>query len=436
MRQALRGLTTRGRAFVAAGVTASLCALALGQKDLLRVGVMLIALPVVAALLVGRTRLRLQVRRGLTPDQVPVGTPATVRLDLSNQGRMPAGLLLLEDRIPYVLGHRPRFVVDRVSPNWRRTVTYQVKSDVRGLYQVGPLMLTIADPFGLVETTRTFAKNQQLLVTPRVQRLPTVRLGADRAGSGENRPRAIAAAGEEDATVRDYRDGDDLRRVHWRSTARRGSLMVRREEQPWQSRCALFLDARTTSHAGHGPSSSLEWAVSATASIGQDVINRGYITTMLGGPTTLTAITRRSSAAVHHPLSAHQLLTECACVEEHRYADIAPLLTVDRQSQDPSLAIAVIGPCSADDVAALNRWRSAQATGIALLVDGASWIGDEDSGRAARFTARVDACELELRRNGWRVARVRRGDQLPAVWAALGVRTGRAVGAVQVGGAL
>jgi len=339
---------------------------------------------------------------------------------------MPAGLLLLEDRIPYVLGHRPRFVVDRISPNWRRTVSYTVKSDVRGLYQVGPLMLTVADPFGLVETSRTFARSQHLLVTPRVYKLPAVRLGADRAGSGENRPRAIASAGEEDATVREYRDGDDLRRVHWRSTARRGSLMVRREEQPWQSRAALFIDARTTSHHGHGPSSSLEWAVTAIASIGEDVIRRGYITTLLGGPTTIAAITRRSSAAVHQPLTAHQLLTECATVEEHRYAELAPLLTVDRQAQDPSLVVAVLGICSHDDIAALNRWRTNQATGIALLLDATSWTGDLDSTeKAARLTVQTTATEQELRRNGWRVARIRRGDHLPTVWSTLGLRTGR-----------
>jgi uncharacterized protein (DUF58 family) len=428
VRQALQGLTTRGRAFVAAGATASLCALVLGQKDLLRVGVLLVALPVVAALVVGRTRLRLQVRRSLSPGQVPVGGTATVELALSNQGRMPAGLLLLEDRIPYVLGHRPRFVVDRVSPNWRRTVNYPVKSDVRGLYQVGPLMLTVADPFGLVETGRTFTQSQHLLVTPRVYALPQVRLGADRAGSGENRPRAIASAGEEDATVREYRDGDDLRRVHWRSTARRGELMVRREEQPWQSRCAIFLDARTSAHHGHGPSSSLEWSVSAAASIGQDVIRRGYVTTMLGGPTTLSAIARRTSTAVHQPLSAQQLLTECATVEEHKYADIAPLLTVDRQAADPSLAIAVIGACSTDDVAALNRWRTNQATGLVLLIDASTWTSDGDgTERAARLAARTDACERELRRNGWRVARVHRGDHLPTVWAVLGLRSGRII---------
>ncbi|WP_328995039.1 DUF58 domain-containing protein [Kribbella sp. NBC_01245] len=426
MRQALRGLTTRGRAFVAAGGTASLCALLLGQKDLLRVGILLIALPLVAALVVGRTRLRLQVRRSLAPDQVPVGTTATVELALSNQGRMPAGLLLLEDRIPYVLGHRPRFVVDRVSPNWKRVVTYTVKSDVRGLYQVGPLMLTVADPFGLVETSRTFARSQHLLVTPRVHKLPAVRLGTDRAGSGENRPRAIAAAGEEDATVREYRDGDDLRRVHWRSTARRGSLMVRREEQPWQSRCSIFIDARTGSHHGHGPSSSLEWAVTAAASIGQDVIRRGYVTTMLGGPTTIAAITRRSSAAVHQPLSPQALLTECATVEEHRYAEISPLLTVDRQAQDPSLVVAIVGICNREDITALNRWRTGQATGIALLIDAASWIGELDgTDKAARLRSRTDATEQELRRSGWRVARIQRGDHLPTVWSALGLRSGR-----------
>ncbi|GAA0625400.1 DUF58 domain-containing protein [Kribbella sandramycini] len=426
MRQALRGLTTRGRAFVAAGITASLCALLLGQKDLLRVGILLVALPVVAALVVGRTRLRLQVRRSLTPNQVPVGSSATVELALSNQGRMPAGLLLLEDRIPYVLGHRPRFVVDRVSPNWRRTVSYPVKSDVRGLFQVGPLMLTVADPFGLVETSRTFTRSQHLLVTPRVHKLPEIRLGADRAGSGENRPRAIAAAGEEDATVREYRDGDDLRRVHWRSTARRGELMVRREEQPWQSRCSIFLDARTISHHGHGPSSSLEWAVSATASIGADRIRRGYVTTMLGGPTTLSAITHRSAAAVHQPLTTQQLLTECATVEEHKYAEIGPLLSVDRFAQEPSLVIAIVGACGSDDITALNRWRTSQATGVAIVLDAASWaVGAEATDKAARLTAATDATEHELRRNGWRVARVRRGDQLATVWSGLGLRSGR-----------
>ena len=98
--------------------------------------------------------------------------------------------------------------------------------------------------------------------------------------------------------------------------------MVRREEQPWQSRCAMFLDARTTSHHGHGPSSSLEWAVGRLDRHGPDPPR--LRATLLGGPTTLSAISHRTSAAVHQPLTPQQLLTECATVEEHKYAEISP----------------------------------------------------------------------------------------------------------------
>jgi uncharacterized protein (DUF58 family) len=202
--------------------------------------------------------------------------------------------------------------------------------------------------------------------------------------------------------------------------------MVRREEQPWQSRCALFLDARTISHHGHGPSSSLEWAVSAAASIGIDRLRRGYVTTLLGGPTTLSAISHRTSAAVHQPLTAQQLLTECATVEEHKYAELGPLLTVDRHSQEPSLVVAIVGACSSDDIISLNRWRTSQATGVALLLDAASWaVGVEATEKGARLNAATAATENELRRNGWRVAKVQRGDPLPTVWSTLGLRSGR-----------
>ena len=76
--------------------------------------------------------------------------------------------------------------------------------------------------------------------------------------------------------MRDYRRGDDLRRVHWRSSARTGELMVRREEQPWQSRATLFLDNRARSHRGQGVASSLEAAVSAAASVAMHLSSRGF----------------------------------------------------------------------------------------------------------------------------------------------------------------
>src|SRR5205823_12945703 len=104
---------------------------------------------------------------------------------------------------------------------------------------------------------------ESLMVAPLVHHLPAVRLGGGWAGAGESMSRSVATAGEDDSATREYRLGDDLRRIHWRSTARRGELMVRREEQPWQSRAVVLLDSRESAHHGDGPLSSLEWAVSA-----------------------------------------------------------------------------------------------------------------------------------------------------------------------------
>ena len=110
MREGLAGLTARGRAFVAAGTTAVVCAVLLGQDALTRVGVLLVALPLITAYLVGRSRYRLALVRTITPQLVTAGQPAQVQLEITNEGRTPTGVLLLEDHVPYVLGTRPRFV--------------------------------------------------------------------------------------------------------------------------------------------------------------------------------------------------------------------------------------------------------------------------------------------------------------------------------------
>lgn len=116
VRTALAGLTTRGRSFLAAGVAAAVCAYVLGQSDLLRVGLLLAVLPLVCALFLYRTRYRVAGSRRLSPARVPAGSEARVHLRMDNVSRLPTGLLMLQDRVPYVLGPRPRFVLDRVEP--------------------------------------------------------------------------------------------------------------------------------------------------------------------------------------------------------------------------------------------------------------------------------------------------------------------------------
>ena len=99
-----------------------MCALILGEKDLLRVAVLLAALPLLAAAYVGRSRYRLACTRALEPEPGPGRQAARVLLRLENLSRLPTGTLLLEDRLPYALGSRPRLVLERLggpASRWR-----------------------------------------------------------------------------------------------------------------------------------------------------------------------------------------------------------------------------------------------------------------------------------------------------------------------------
>lgn len=416
MREALAGLTVRGRAFVAAGVTAIVCAIILGQPALTRVGVLILALPLVTALVLSRSRYRLALVRTVNPQLVIAGQPARVNLALSNEGRTPSGVLLLEDQIPYVLGTRPRFVVEGIGHGWHRQVTYQVRSDVRGKFEIGPMSVRVSDPFGLVELGRAFRTTVPLTVTPRTVPLPHIPLGGAWTGSGDNRPRAFATGSAEDVTVREYRRGDDLRRVHWRSSARTGELMVRREEQPWQSRATIFLDNRLRVHRGQGIASSLEAAVSAAASIAVHLSHRGFAVRLV------TAAGEDPSSAWHvrnAELNTAPLLEALAVVTPLGQANI----DTDWLGEPThgGLVVAIVGSLEAHDLPILRRMQLHAGAAMALALDVDAWVGIPASGGAVSMMAR----------QGWRASALGPRDRLDAVWQELGravaqtSRTGR-----------
>ncbi len=97
---ALGGLTVRGKIFAALGVATLTSGILIGNRDLLRLGMLLTALPLVSAWVVTRARYRLACSRQLEPPRVPAGQPATVVIRLENVSRLATGLLLVEDRVP------------------------------------------------------------------------------------------------------------------------------------------------------------------------------------------------------------------------------------------------------------------------------------------------------------------------------------------------
>jgi uncharacterized protein (DUF58 family) len=414
VRDALRGLTTRGRSFLAAGVAVFVASVALVQQDLMRIAVLLVALPLVSAWVVARTRYRLSSTRRLSAARTPAGQESAVTLRLDNISRLPTGLLLVEDRVPYVLGSRPRFVLDRIEPRGKSEVTYLVRSDVRGRYQLGPLAIRLTDPFGMCELQRSFTARDTLVVTPQIHPLPAGALAGEWAGSGESRARSVASAGEDDAGTREYRQGDDLRRVHWRSTARLGQLMVRREEQPWQSRCTILLDSRAVAHAGEGPASSFEWAVSAAASIGVHLVRSGYHVRLL------TDTGGNVASAGHDPSGVGSdfegaLLDALAVMSTSANDSCRDAAATLRRGGGDGLLIAVLGSIDPEEARLFARLRHGSTVAVAVVLDTGTWAG-----RQSRHN--FEGSAALLRASGWRVVKARAGDSIAGLWPEAGRR--------------
>ncbi|MCB5167217.1 DUF58 domain-containing protein [Streptomyces bambusae] len=422
LRAALSGLTTRGRSFVAAGVAAAVCAYVLGQGDLLRVGLLLAVLPLLCAMALHRTRYRVAATRRLTPMRVPAGAEARVQLRMDNVSRLPTGLLLLQDRVPYVLGPRPRFVLDRVEAGGRREVSYRVRSDLRGRYPLGPLQLRLTDPFGMVELTRAFSAYDTLTVIPRTEPLPAVRMTGESSGYGDGRQRSLALAGDDDVIPRTYRHGDDLRRVHWRSTARYGELMVRREEQPQRARATVLLDTRKVAYRGAGPDSAFEWAVSGAASAVVHLLERGFSVRLLtdSGTSVPEAGAGGFAAGGQDSAEAAGMMMDTLAVVGHSDgAGLSRANDVLAGGGSEGLLIAFLGDLDDTQTALAAKMRRHSGAAVAFVLDPAAWSGGSGDGAAAGKRLR------RLQETGWTALAVPPGAALAPLWRQAGDPAGR-----------
>jgi uncharacterized protein (DUF58 family) len=344
-----------------------------------------------------------------------------VTLRLENASRLPTGLMLAEDSIPYALGTRPRYVLEGIERGGVRELSYPLRSDLRGKFDIGPLEIRIADAFGVVELARKFSSRSTLVVTPRVVTLPRTAASSSWAGDGDGLTRTTAAAGEDDVIPRAYRNGDELRRVHWRSTARYGELMVRREEQRWRNRALLFLDTRRSGHSGTGVASSFEFAVSAAASVGVHLAREG-----LDGQL-ITDTGAHDSGGMFEDM----LLDSLAVIKTSPGRDLGRGMAALRAGEG-GLIVAVMGSLSADTARQLAACRREQGQAIALLLAVSTWADPPQGGQgsapgdpARRGAAgrngpvsheETAAAEAVLRGAGWRVISIDAATPLAQAW--------------------
>ncbi|MCZ7526206.1 MAG: DUF58 domain-containing protein [Acidimicrobiia bacterium] len=255
------GLSRRGWSLLGATFGLVVAGRLLGVVELAVLAVAAGALLVLAALWAGTRRTDVEASRRLHPRRLQVGTDGRVDLTVANRGRRSSPVLGAVDLFDE--GRRAvRLLVPPLAPGTEGHAAYRLPTARRGRYRIGPLTLSAGDPFGLVRRVWTAAPAEVVLVHP--GSTPSSRPRGPRSGlAGEQRRRARGYDDEEFLTLREYEVGDDLRRVHWRSTARTGDLMIRQHETRGRSRTTVLLDTRA---AAHDPG-SFERAVEATASV-------------------------------------------------------------------------------------------------------------------------------------------------------------------------
>jgi uncharacterized protein (DUF58 family) len=339
----MRVLTPAGRALAAAGAALVAAGAVARYSELMLLGVTaLVAVAAGVAAAVGRPDLSIE--RRLAPSRVTEGAEAFGDVTVTNRaGRRSPPLLAVE-----AVGDRRVGVgVPRLRPGARVTARYRLPTDRRGLHPVGPLTLARSDALRLAVTTTEHPSSSLLVVVPRVHDVAPVPAGRSRDMDGPTTS-ASPHGGVAFHSLREYTPGDDLRLIHWRSTARTGTLMVRHNVVPHEPRVVVVLDT----HAGSYRGDAFEDAVRVAASLCVATAGRG-------APVALRTTAGRSTSASTAAGTGRDALLDLlagveATADDRGLADPAWL---GPEGESASLAV-VTGHPPPDDLAALGTARA------------------------------------------------------------------------------
>lgn len=280
-------LSLRGGAFAGFAGLSLVAAYIAGWAELLVVACFAAVPPVAALAVLASRRVALAVVRVVSPRVLSARGVGVVRLLVRNRGSRAVPPGEWWDRLPWDPGASgvealPGLGVDRVTE-----VRYGLVPPRRGVVDVGPFVARFIDPFGLAVAECTFGRPERVVVAPELVPLTSgvVEIAAQRGSARLFQHRALA--GEHDVMTREYRSGDALRRVHWRSSARHGELMVREDERRSHASAVVLVETRARGFADlegarsrHPFSASFEWSLSMVASLREHLVAHGLAVTV------------------------------------------------------------------------------------------------------------------------------------------------------------
>ncbi len=278
--------TTRGWTLAGAGLGLIALWYVLGDRELLLAAVFMLGALLVALIYIRLHPPRARISRRLGSAAVHDGDTVQVTLSVSNTSHRKISNISLVDEV-VSLG-AARFEIAEVDGESSVTASYRVMCRPRGVYTVGPARGSSSDPLRIAELAAPEGPVDNLIVYPRVEVLqgfPVVR-GQDPTLAAA-RPEHAQRGGEDFYTLREYQRGDDLRRVHWPTSAKTDQLMIRQLETPWQSRALVLLDVRSDVYES---TQAFETAVSGAATVITHLVGAGFDTDLwAGSPETIDA---------------------------------------------------------------------------------------------------------------------------------------------------
>jgi uncharacterized protein (DUF58 family) len=369
------GLAATGLALLAAGFW-------LGYPELAALGSASIV-AVLGALVFVAWKAQLHVERMIEPDRVMRGEPSQVRLMVRNDGRLFGASLVARDRLRQ-RGFMPVPLV-RLRPGRTTVVSYPVPTLRRGVLEIGPLEITRQDPLGLIGVVRRYGDSGTVWVRPKVHPIAAVPVGLSRSMDG--RVDRVPHGSITFAALREYVVGDDLRRVHWRTSARVGELMVREHVDTSLPRVIVVLDDRPGAHAvGEDGESTFEAACEAAASVivagaraeVRTVLqtvsgsSRGAEEGMLIGAEVGPLLDLLAEASMTAPDGAETLQLAAQRLRLRRSGDTLLFLTGPISQEDLGVVAGLRGAYPSIIVGVFGRVESGLSTTAGLLVVGAS----------------------------------------------------------------
>lgn len=371
MTSRFRLITRQGVAVLAGSALSIVAARLLGSIELYVLGVIGISLVLTAVAFVRLRRLEIEVTREVTPPRVHAGAPSQVTLTVVNRTKRTTPVVRVTDPVSGTRG--ANLLVAPLAPGVPARAAYRLPTERRGLVEIGPMVVQVADPFGLASTTLPAAGTAHLTVYPSLHRLTMLPStgGAD-PHAGLEHHRTPSRGGDDFYALRPFVIGDELRRVHWPSSARHDDLLVRQDELPWQGRLTVLVDSST----GALDSAGLDLAASVAASILVAAHHRGNLVRLVLADGTDTGFLS-SNAQLDAVL---ELLAVMAPTP-----DAALRSAVDRASTSvrAGAIVTITGELDVDALAAVQGLQRSFSTVCSVVIDPSATDPDAPEGPAA-----------------------------------------------------